>query len=167
MGADLILSVHALFALLDAGRWSCSGRNPLQASLRLLQERSVDHQTVRICTEFKPCTEFTPCTEFKQNKSWCLSPPSSVPYLPSSSVSITHFLHAFHTFQVLFHAYCAVVPAAPLPGPPLPLAPGLPGPAYYGPIGGAAGPWLQLALYIEARLGMRWMLRVKWTSRNF
>ena len=53
--------------------------------------------------------------------------------------------------RVLFHAYCAVVPAAPLPGPPLPLAPGLPGPAYYGPVGGAAGPWLQLALYAKAR----------------
>ena len=74
--------------------------------------------------------------------------------------------------KVLFHAYAAVVPACPLPGPPLPLLfsshhpnedpaasqvhpppPLLLQPAYYGTIGEATSPWLQLLLYAEAKSG--------------
>ncbi|KAG1655890.1 hypothetical protein FOA52_006088 [Chlamydomonas sp. UWO 241] len=55
--------------------------------------------------------------------------------------------------KVLHHAYCAVLPAAPLPGPPPPIVPGQPGPAYYGAAADAAGPWLQLAVYTAAKCG--------------
>ncbi|KAG2497046.1 hypothetical protein HYH03_005046 [Edaphochlamys debaryana] len=55
--------------------------------------------------------------------------------------------------RVLHHAYCAVVPIAPLPPPVLPLSPHAPGPAYYGPSLEAASPWLSLALYSAARSG--------------
>jgi hypothetical protein len=56
-------------------------------------------------------------------------------------------------WQVLQHAYAAVVPIAPLPPPALPLPPFGPGPAFYGPSPEAASPWLPLALYSAARCG--------------
>ncbi|GAX73682.1 hypothetical protein CEUSTIGMA_g1133.t1 [Chlamydomonas eustigma] len=63
--------------------------------------------------------------------------------------------------KVLYHAYCAVVPAAPLPGPTLPLGPEQPGPAYFGHLGAAAGPWMQLTLYCKAQCGPKSVVLVK------
>eukprot|EP00775_Hariotina_reticulata_P005967 gene5967-6206_t len=56
--------------------------------------------------------------------------------------------------KVLCHAYTAMIPIAPLPGPSLPLTPFSPAaPAYYGPTPEANSPWLSLALYAAARSG--------------
>jgi hypothetical protein len=57
--------------------------------------------------------------------------------------------------KVMAHAYCAVLPIAPLPGPSLPLSAFRPGPTHYGPSPEAASPWLQLALYAASRSGAR------------
>jgi hypothetical protein len=56
--------------------------------------------------------------------------------------------------KVLCHAYAAMVPIAPLPGPSLPLTPfSQAAPTYYGPTPEANSPWLSLALYAAARSG--------------
>ena len=68
-----------------------------------------------------------------------------------SQCTMTQITPCSHAPQVLYHAYCAVVPITPLPFPPLPLVPDQPGPAYFGPTAEAAGPWLQLALYAASR----------------
>jgi hypothetical protein len=51
---------------------------------------------------------------------------------------------------MLAHSYSAVVPISPLPGAPLPLQLGQPGPTFYGPSSLSGSPWLHLALYAAA-----------------
>lgn len=85
-------------------------------------------------------------TQLHQHPFVCAVCPPYYPPLPFLPTGLAPSAAA----AMLAHSYSAVVPISPLPGAPLPLQLGQPGPTFYGPSSLSGSPWLHLALYAAA-----------------